>query len=320
MRLKQYAGYTYDNTEDIAAAVREKKIEAALEAKMSEDSPEKTILQEMLDNNEITEEEFIEIRQQKQEEEIKRKLQEEEEKATSENYPINHPYEEVTIPDVTANLTVEDKQYLTMKWGRFFRPDQWVWLETFYTKMMASFNVEDPAREDTLIKICKVSLQMDEALDAQDADKFKKLQKAYDELTKAGRFQEAQKKDNTSAAYNSIGEIVALVEKEGGFIPEYSDDYDQDKVDYTLADMNNYVHKLITQDLGLGQQIEEFMEEYAKIMLEKEVEDNKIEEADEPKKSLFAEFEEEVLTEADYMEYNNAYDESYLADNREDEV
>jgi hypothetical protein len=43
-----------------------------------------------------------------------------------------------------------------------------------------------------------------------------------------------------------------MCEKEG-FIPRYATDIPQDKVDLTLRDMNEYLRKLVTQDLGFGQ-------------------------------------------------------------------
>ena len=53
-----------------------------------------------------------------------------------------------------------------------------------------------------------------------------------------------------------------------GFIPRYATDIPQDKVDLTLKDMNNYVKKLVTQDLGFGQQIEDALK---KIQIQKEM-------------------------------------------------
>jgi hypothetical protein len=48
-----------------------------------------------------------------------------------------------------------------------------------------------------------------------------------------------------------------MCEREGGFIPRYCTDIPQDKVDYTIRDMQLYTHRLIAEDLGLGQQIED---------------------------------------------------------------
>jgi len=39
---------------------------------------------------------------------------------------------EEDIPDLGADLTEEDKKYLVMKWGRYYTPQEWVQLETFY--------------------------------------------------------------------------------------------------------------------------------------------------------------------------------------------
>ena len=44
----------------------------------------------------------------------------------------------------------------------------------------------------------------------------------------------------------------------------------QDKVDITLKDMNAYLNKLVTQDLGFGQQIEDALK---KIQIQKEMND-----------------------------------------------
>ena len=48
-------------------------------------------------------------------------------------YPVNNTeFEVVELPDVGNDLTEEDKVYLAMKWGRLYRPDEWVALEQKY--------------------------------------------------------------------------------------------------------------------------------------------------------------------------------------------
>jgi hypothetical protein len=82
--------------------------------------------------------------------------------------------------------------------------------------------------------------------------------------------------------------LVAICEKEG-FIPRFATDIPQDKVDKTLKDMNNYLYKLVTQDLGFGQQIEDSLK---KIQLQKEMNDSEI--------SLDDEDIDEELIDAEY--------------------
>ena len=97
---------------------------------------------------------------------------------------------------------------------------------------------------------------MNQAIDSGDMDGYQKLARVYDSLRKSAKFTAAQNKDQKGDYVDSIGELVAMCEK-NGFIPRYATDIPQDKVDATLKDMNNYVKKLVTQDLGFGQQIED---------------------------------------------------------------
>ena len=122
--------------------------------------------------------------------------------------------------------------------------------------MMNSFDIQDSDTTGTLILICKTYLKMNQAIDSGDMDGYQKLARVYDSLRKSAKFTAAQNKDQKGDYVDSIGELVAMCEK-NGFIPRYATDIPQDKVDATLKDMNNYVKKLVTQDLGFGQQIED---------------------------------------------------------------
>ena len=87
-------------------------------------------------------------------------------------------------------------------------------------------------------------------------DGYQKLSRVYDSLRKSAKFTAAQNKEQKGDFVDSVGELVAMCEREG-FIPRFATDIPQDKVDKTLKDMNNYLYKLVTQDLGFGQQIED---------------------------------------------------------------
>lgn len=106
-------------------------------------------------------------------------------------------------------------------------------------------------------------------------DGFQKLSRVLDSLRKSAKFTAAQNKEAKGDYVDSVGELVAMCEKEG-FIPRFCTDIPQDKVDATLQDMNRYVYKLVTQDLGFGRQIEDALK---KIQIQKEMEEdeNKLE-------------------------------------------
>ena len=111
---------------------------------------------------------------------------------------------------------------------------------------------------------------MNQAIDCGDMEGYGKLSRVYDSLRKSAKFTAAQKKEQKEDYVDSVGALVAMCEKEGGFIPRFATDIPQDKVDATLQDMNNYIKKLVTQDLGFGQQIEDSLK---KIQIQKEMND-----------------------------------------------
>ena len=165
--------------------------------------------------------------------------------------------------------------------------------------MTESFDIQDADTVNTLILICKTNLKMNQYLDSGDIEGFQKISKVSESLRKTAKFTAAQNKDDKDEYVDSIGELISMCEKEG-YIPRYVTDVPQDKVDATLKDMNDYVKKLVTQDLGFGQQIEDALK---KIQIQKEMEES---------------FDQEVeLTDNDFEEYHNAIEEQKRIDNEE---
>ena len=182
----------------------------------------------------------------------------------------NNFISEEELPDPALDLTQDDKVYLAMKWGRLYKPNEWIKLEKKYNEMMNSFDIQDSDTTGTLILICKTYLKMNQAIDCGDMEGYGKLSRVYDSLRKSAKFTAAQKKEQKEDYVDSVGALVAMCEREGGFIPRFATDIPQDKVDATLQDMNNYIKKLVTQDLGFGQQIEDSLK---KIQIQKEMND-----------------------------------------------
>lgn len=210
----------------------------------------------------------------------------------------NNPYNENNfmseddLVDPGSELTMEDKIYLAMKWGRLYKPNEWVELERKYTEMMNSFDIQDSDTTGTLILICKTYLKMNQAIDCGDVSGYNTLSRVYDTLRKSAKFTAAQNKETKNDYVDSVGELVAICEREG-FIPRFATDIPQDKVDVTLKDMNNYVRKLVTQDLGFGQQIEDSIK---KLQIQKEMREQE-DDFD------FDEDEVDGLKDKDYEEY-----------------
>ena len=211
-------------------------------------------------------------------------------------------YEETVFDN---DLTEEDRKYLLLKWGKTYKPEEWIKLEQLYEEMMGSYDIQTAGHIDTLKLVCKTSLKANQLLDIGDVDGAQKMIKMYDGLMKSGKFTAAQNKAESGEYVDSISELVAICEKDG-FIPRYYTDGPQDKVDRTLQDIQSYTHNLVTEEMNLGNLIENAM---------KQIEADKIKEAQDDSEAatddelmemeLFDNDATKVLTDGDFEEFRS---------------
>lgn len=70
--------------------------------------------------------------------------------------------------DLTSDLTDEDRLYLRLKWGKTYKPEEWIQLEKLYAEMMESYDIQSAGHIDTLKLICKTSLKANQLIDIGD--------------------------------------------------------------------------------------------------------------------------------------------------------
>ena len=206
--------------------------------------------------------------------------------------------------EFSAQLTDEDKMLLRLKWGRGYRPEEWVKMEQLYKDMMESYDIQSAGHKDTLIMICKASLKTNQLLDAGDIDGAQKMSKVYDSLMKSGKFTAAQNKEETGEAVDSIGELVALCERDS-FIPKYYIDKPNDKVDRVIQDMQQYTYNLVTEELGLSNLIENSIKalerERESILAAAETAEN----SDQKYEDELFDYNNKIITDEDFMEFSD---------------
>lgn len=160
-----------------------------------------------------------------------------------------------TEQEIVNSLTDEDKIYLKMKWGNAYSFFDCVQLEKLYKEMKDSYTIETAGHEDTLKLVCKTSLKANKLIDMDDIDGYQKLAKTYDTLMKSGAFTAAQNKNLKGDEIDSIGELVAICERQG-YIERFYIEQPNDKVDLTIEDMKRYTRTLIEGESNLSELVE----------------------------------------------------------------
>ena len=212
--------------------------------------------------------------------------------------------------DFVDDLTEEDKTYLRLKWGKTYKPEEWVRLEQLYEEMMASYDIQGAGHIDTLKLVCKTSLKANQLIDIGDIEGFQKMSKVYDSLMKSGKFTAQQNKAETGDFVDSIGELIELCEKQG-YIERYYIESPKDRVDLTIADMQRYTKTLVEEETNLSIMVEKALRD-----IEKEdeanaenTEDMIIDDID-----LSLEDLERTLKDQDYVDFQEFLDEEAETD------
>ncbi len=260
IRLNQFKGCGWADSERLQAQAQ-KKLALKEEQKAEVEKQAK----EQFEKGQITESQYKTLtssQYQKEHKYLEEKKTKKEDAVGADNaFRQQFFISEQDLPDPAADLTLEDKQYLAMKWGRNYRPNQWITLQTKYTEMMNSFDIQDADSKNTLMFICKTYLKMDEAIDIGDIESYQKLSRVYDSLRKSMKVTAAQKKQEEHQIVDSVGQLVAFCQKNGHKIPPFDISIPFDKVDEIITDFKNYNKELIYQDTALARQIQDYIKQ-----------------------------------------------------------
>lgn len=293
MKLKQYKDYRWGDTEFLQELANQ-KIEATMKQTGQYSAAE--IAMAIEESNKIV-------------------MPEKPPELLAQQAPIQsyNPFEQEDEEDLSNGLTPEDITYLKIKWGKTYKPDEWIQLEKLYVDMMESYDIQTAGHIDTLKFICKTSLKANQLLDLGDVDGAQKMLKMYDSMMKSGKFTEAQNKAEKGEAIDSISELVAICEKEG-FIPRYYTDSPQDKVDRVLQDLQTYTKTLVVEEMGLGAMIEKAAKQMQEDQQRKDSNDGAEDDEQAMEDELFAEDTESDIDPRDMYDLFEAEDEYAEAD------
>lgn len=304
MKLNQFNKYTWADTEKLQALKAEKE-KAQQAERDAVDKAFEEELKKQLELGNITEAEYkTRMPAPVQAAEYQGPTSEELSRQAGNPF-MQEKFVQVDLPDPTDDLTEDDLKYLAMKWGALYQPREWVELEKMYEEMINSFDIQDADTINSLIIICKLNLKANQAIDMGDYDGFAKLSRELGNQRKLANFAAAQrKKEDKSDFIDSVGEMVAYCEKNGGQIPRFEIDEPYDVIDKIINDLKEYNKSLIYEDTALAGQIEDYLKK-------REILDQKRKDAEEAKaKGLSA----PELKDEDIQEYYDEVEKQRLED------
>ena len=144
-----------------------------------------------------------------------------------------------------------------LKWGEQYSFEELIQLDSLYTRTVKANNIVNPLQKEAVKALCKIHIEMDEAIRAKDVKALKDLSTSYATFAKQadleGMINETKTDDITTVA-----ELYDYMEK-NGFQFKFNDGFARDEVDRTIKDMQEYLRRLVLESTGLQPLLEEMM-------------------------------------------------------------
>lgn len=141
-------------------------------------------------------------------------------------------------------------QILREKWGDNYEDQELDYLEKLYEGLLKTQNVAGALQADQALKICKVSLEIDNRI--RSGQEIDKMLSSYDKIVKVADF--TPKNVKNANDFDSVGELVKWLEKRG-WKPKYYDNVTRDIVDETLKNIESSNQRLYINESGIGEEI-----------------------------------------------------------------
>ena len=142
-----------------------------------------------------------------------------------------------------------------LKWGAQYTFEELIKLDSVYTRSLRANNITNPLQKEAVKTLCKLQIELDEAIRAKDAKAIKDFSTAYASFAKQadleGMINETKTDDITTVA-----ELYKFME-DNGFQFKFYDGYNRDEVDRAIKDITETNRRLILESTGLQPLLEE---------------------------------------------------------------
>ncbi len=168
-----------------------------------------------------------------------------------ENERWRQAREENTIDDEIAALGEAKLKKLKKVWSAAYTPEELIWLDDFYNKIVATQNVSTPILQEKARDFCELQLHIKQGL--RKGVDVSKMMKQADDIVKTYHFEASNAK--SAADFESVGELMVYYGKKG-WHPKWHHE-PQDSIDFMMQDIQNYLKRLVINEGNFAEQVED---------------------------------------------------------------
>ena len=142
-----------------------------------------------------------------------------------------------------------------LKWGEQYTFEEIIKLDSIYSRTLKANNITNPMQKEAVKTLCKLQIEMDEAIRAKDAKAIKDFSSAWSTFAKQADL-ENMINDTKTDDITTVAELYDYMER-SGFKFKFYDGFDRDEVDRTIKDIQDANRRLILESTGLQSLLEE---------------------------------------------------------------
>lgn len=146
-----------------------------------------------------------------------------------------------------------------LKWGEQYTFEELIKLDSIYTRTLKANNITNPMQKEAIKTLCKLQIEMDEAIRAKDAKAIKDFSNAWSNFAKQADLENMINETKTDEI-TTVAELFQYME-DRGFQPEYHHGDPKDEVDFTIQDLQESNRRLILEATGLQQVLEDMIKQ-----------------------------------------------------------
>lgn len=146
-----------------------------------------------------------------------------------------------------------------LKWGEQYSFEELIKLDTIYTRTLKANNIINPLQKEAVKSLCKLHVEMDEAIRVKDAKALKDFSTTYQAFAKSANLEDMINETQTDDI-TTVAELYDYMEKQG-FQFKFYDGFDRDEVDRTIKDIQDANRRLVLEATGLQPILEDMIQQ-----------------------------------------------------------